>query len=651
MPRYELDIKGVNPSTKATLRFPRRFWEVVRKDHVLELCKGGEEGGSRRSTRSFEDADAAEWHRLKLVARWLKAGYVEVGPCRELEEPPRRVSSDLLIDDYFEAADERLLAEVEASTSAGKLAGLAERWYKDPRAPMRRMLLGYIDEQCDRPMHKGLVKRLLKLAEAAADDEAMAHFLVAFDRMARCYLARVGVTWDAATRQARDVVGMRADPTLPTFLPRGRTSPRFSSRTRWYLARRAFRYFRRMGHADPARYLRAMRIALPLYQEAHLCSADRLLSAWGLMHVLYGYAPELRKGGLRLHVAPGRSLRDLKPAPYFADAWKGAFDPLMELAVGAHSRTVRGWSIEMLRTTERERLDQIPIAVLLPLLSSPHEEVLQLGAELLKRAQGVESLPIEDWLRLLRIDHATVSPLICEAVAQHVLPSRLTLAQCIELGCSSMAAAAELGLAWAKDKPVQSEPDLRAVMRLASAPVHSVREQGTKWAVELIATRSYAGPEHLRDLIDSKYVDTRSLALACLEATPQLQQNLPLWFAIAESPYDDVRGVLVQHERSWQKEAWPETLRWVWSSVLVSIHRGGRLKQRALRQISQRVVEHPAEAESLLPALGVCLRSVRAPERVAALATLTRAAAESDAMRAVFAKHLPEVVIGTQVSS
>ena len=52
-----------------------------------------------------------------------------------------------------------------SSRSDKKLLTLAERWFWDPRPFARRMLLAYIDDGCDRPNHRPLVKRLFKAAE------------------------------------------------------------------------------------------------------------------------------------------------------------------------------------------------------------------------------------------------------------------------------------------------------------------------------------------------------------------------------------------------------------------------------------------------------------------------------------------------------
>src|SRR4051794_27495042 len=94
-------------------------------------------------------------------------------------------SSSLLLDEFYEAADERFLDEVLASTAGKKLKAIADRWYADKRPFARRALLRYIDDGCDRPHHRPLVKALFKLAEKANDDEAMGHFLASFDRLIR----------------------------------------------------------------------------------------------------------------------------------------------------------------------------------------------------------------------------------------------------------------------------------------------------------------------------------------------------------------------------------------------------------------------------------------------------------------------------------
>src|SRR5205823_5641693 len=109
-------------------------------------------------------------------------------------------------------------------------------------------------------------------------------------------------------------------------------SDRFSRATRRYLARRAFGYFRKTGKSDPARVGRAMRIALPLYRDANLDTPEKLLDAWSLLHALYAWSPVISRDSRGVRVAPGKSLGELAPAPYWPKAFEGRDDLLAMLA-------------------------------------------------------------------------------------------------------------------------------------------------------------------------------------------------------------------------------------------------------------------------------------------------------------------------------
>src|ERR1700760_269871 len=130
-------------------------------------------------------------------------------------------ASSLLMDSYYEAADDRFVEEVLSSTAGKKLKALADRWYGDGRPFARRALLRYIDDGCDRPHHRPLGKGLFKLAERAGDDEAMGHFMVAFDRLVQRRLKRTS-RWDAT-------LVLRHDASVPLALgEREKAAPRFS---------------------------------------------------------------------------------------------------------------------------------------------------------------------------------------------------------------------------------------------------------------------------------------------------------------------------------------------------------------------------------------------------------------------------------------
>lgn len=560
-------------------------------------------------------------------------------------------SSTLLLDEAFAAGDERFFAELVAVTSAKKLKALADPWYGDARPFARKMLLRYIDDGCDRPQHRVLVKTLFKLAELNEDSEAMGHFLVAFDRLVKRTASKVSV-WDRATQTSILGVQMRQDKAVPDKVGnRDTKAPRFSQRTRRYLRRRAFRYFRLLARRDPARYGAAIRAALALYQDAHLDTAAQILDAWGLLHALYWGSPVLDRQPKGIRLAKGRSLAELTPAPFCPEAWTGSLNALIELVEKAGSRTVRVFTIGLLEREYAAVLGSVKIARLKGLLRSPHDEVQVFAAKLLRTATGIESLTVDEWLALLRIDNATALPLLCELVIKHLLPARLTLAQCVELASARPAPVAEVGLRWLQQKPITTEADLLAVLALTRAESPRTREAAVAWVTELLERSPLAKDEHAREILDARHADARALGLALFLRAPRFRDSTLLWAALSESPYDDVRTFLVRHLKEREGTFAPETLRHVWVTILLGVHRGGKSKRAALRQIAERVARRPADAASLLPLLGLALRSVRVTERRSALAAVARAAFQEPALRAAIARDLPEIALESEVAA
>ena len=105
-----------------------------------------------------------------------------------------------------------------------------------------------------------------------------------------------------------------------------------------------------------------------------------------------------------------------------------------------------------------------------------------LGATLLATVRGLDSLPISEWLELLAVDNLDVVPAICEVVAKHVTPARLSLAQCIVLACARRRrsrGSASTGRSAKRDRPPTTCAGSRSSR---SAGVASVRAEGTAWA-------------------------------------------------------------------------------------------------------------------------------------------------------------------------
>src|SRR5262245_48375382 len=93
--------------------------------------------------------------------------------------------STLFVDECFARQDEQFVDQMRAVRSPKYLAALADRWKHDPRPWAREQIFKYLALPMDRPGHHPVVKRLFKHAEEKRDDELMAAFLVAFDRLVR----------------------------------------------------------------------------------------------------------------------------------------------------------------------------------------------------------------------------------------------------------------------------------------------------------------------------------------------------------------------------------------------------------------------------------------------------------------------------------
>jgi retron-type reverse transcriptase len=338
------------------------------------------------------------------------------------------------------------------------------------------------------------------------------------------------------------------------------------------------------------------------------------------VHALYWGSDVLDRHPMGVRVKDGRTLADLEVSPIFVPAWQGRAEDVLDLVLHARARTVRAAAIAILKQHDPEALRKLPLAPVRKLLASPHDEVQAFGVELLRGVEGIQNWPLSEWLQLLSVRTVVVAPLVAELVQKHVSPDRLSLEQMVSLACAPVAPIAELGLRWARARPVRGA-DLPALVKLASAPVVSVRAEAAQWLLQLFTlNEKEAAPEHLRELLDSRFADVREPALRRMQQDARFADSPQLWRALGESPYDDARAFLVKHLDERLKSFEPASLQHVWATTLLAVHRGSRAKGTAVRQIADRIARHPAEADALLPLLGHALRSVRAPERVAAVA-------------------------------
>src|SRR5262249_16622509 len=144
-------------------------------------------------------------------------------------------------------------------------------------------------------------------------------------------------------------------------------------------------------------------------------------------------------------------------------------------------------------------------------------------------------------------------------------------------------------------------------------------------------------PAWVLEFLDSRHADVRAAGWDWLQAEPRARDDVDLWRKLLESPYDDVRLNLVAELERRASGALnarrlddacldDELVRFLWASVLLNIHRGGRRKPTALGQVVRRLLREPHEWRELLPIVAVALRSLRGPEWRAGLAAVVQLA-------------------------
>ena len=570
-----------------------------------------------------------------------------------------RDASWVAAEQMLERGDPAFVDELRNIHQPNLLGGLASRWYADPRPEARRLLLDYLGRPLNAYRHEPLVKRLFKLAEAAGDDIAMAHFLVAFDRSVRRVRGRRG-RYDRTTGQRW--VEERLGVPRGTVMPRGEhhgfvSHPPwrlFSVHTRNYLRRRTWRYFRTLVSAHPDRYIGAAVTALSLYTDEDVADGVKLLDNWGLVHILFHHCPTLVAKANGWTLARGHRLGELAPAPAFAALWQTSSGPLVDLLTRARCRPVRQWTIQMLRRDHPGAMGQLPLPRLLAMLSHEDAELAALAVEGLRQSPALTSLALEQWLGLLDSANPQALDVLCELMVARIDPTTVTVRDALRLAASRPVPVARLGLAWLQGKRPTMADECRAVLALAEAEAAPVRPELVRWARAVLSASLDFQTAWILEFLDSRHADVRAEGWAWFQEEPRAREDVMLWQRLLESPYDDLRLRLitiledvVRRGRDLpidQAKLEPSLVRFLWASVLLNVHRGNRAKPLVVRQMVRRLERHPEEASRLLPILAVALRSVRGPEWRAGLAGVVqlveRCPDAAPAVRAAF----PELI-------
>lgn len=558
--------------------------------------------------------------------------------------------SSIALDECYSAGDDAFLDELRSFFISKKLIAVAEKWRVDPRPWARRMLREYLGKALNSAGHEPLVKRMFKHAEEQDDHEALGWFLVAFDRVVR--RARVQQHhYDYATRQSYVTERLWAKPNQ-TY--RGQAAPYsqpgmrlFSHRTRYYLRRRVWRYFRRLSYRDGEAYRRAIGAALLLYRDDDFVAGEDIIDNWSLMHACYFGSPVVQFTPSLVYVADDRSLGEMAPAPYQPSVWAvpEALGELIGIIADARSSFVRQWAIELVQRVHQASLGRLALPQLMPLLTHRDPRVQEFAAAVFERLAGLESLGIDTWLTLLETDNLAVQTMLCEAMSKHVAPERFDKRQLIELTNKSATPVSRMGFELLKKRHADAAYAPAELAELADARCQVTSGEIAAWALAQIGDEARYDVDLVVRFYDSLQEPARRSALAWLEPESAGWGDPALWVKLIETPFPDVRDVLIDRLEARVRFPGADTdqLAPLWTTVILSVHRGGRRKPKAVRQIVGAIQRKPSRAEKLAPVLAFAVRSIRGPERRSGLAAVASLAESRPALHELLSSVIPEL--------
>ncbi len=557
-----------------------------------------------------------------------------------------------------------------------RLGEFAREWYADHREDARILLHRYLSYPLNALRHEPLVKRLFKLAEAARDDATMAHFLVALDRTVRkTTKIKKRYTYENTRGWGREVKVIEEEVQVDVFgempkdewIVRQYRNPRtneplqsrrqfdsanfrlFSGKTRNYLRRRAWRYFRTLGRLFPDKYVTAVCHALSLYTDEDTADGMGLLSNWGLVHILFHYSPALVSKPTGWVLAPGKTLRDLTAEPYHNALWKQQPDAALDLITSAKARTVRQWAMRWLAKESPQTLDQLPLDTLLDWLKAKDADLAEFAATRLRTKSGLESVSLDRWMSILDGAPADALDVVCDLIGRNVRGEQLSLFEAVRFAKMRAAPVAKLGIQWLKGKVPSSPPQIEAVLSLRDAQAQPLRPELCRWAATTLSAVNPFRPEWVMEFLDSRYEDVRTVGLEWLGTEQRAKDAPAVWQRMLESPYDNIRLPMVEKldeiTRAGADEDIyrPDLVRLLWATVLLNVHRGGRQKGLVVRQICDRVTRKPEESKHLLPILAVAVRSTRGIEFRTGLTAVVRLQDTKPELAGAIGKAFPEL--------
>lgn len=577
--------------------------------------------------------------------------------------------SKLLLDECYAAADDRFLSEWIKFRSPEIIAAYQKQWVEDSRPWARQQLIKYLAMDLNFPGHELFVKRMYRHFESVRDHEMLGQFLVAFDRLVR--RRRIAVPrWDRSTQQFihDEHLFARTNKTVipetgrkgtygtgkhqRTFpLPDIRNKPEnrlFRHRTRNFLRRRVWRYFRWLSYKNPTEYLASMTRVMCVYTDAEFKLGENIIDNWSLMHACYFHSDAVKFTAAHTNLAPGQSLATLSAAPYRLEIWQTAEGAvhLISLVRDAQSSLVRVWAMELLQRDHQQAISQIDMKILVTLLKHSDARVQEFASQLFRDHLGLASMTVSAWLEVLQESDRSLLPMICEAMTRHVSSARLDNPQLLLLAMAQPVPVAALGFRLVQERHQLRRLTPAEITQLSRAQCAATAEEMTTWALQQLNSIENYSVDSVVEFFDSLMESMRAAAITWLEdSSSRGYDDAILWSRLIETPFDDVRLRLVDclQRRTNPLDADLKSLNHLWCSVLLGVHRGGRAKLKAMQQIQTAILRDAGHASTLLPVLAVAARSLRAPERRGAIAALASLRTGNPELEAAIRSHLPEL--------
>ena len=538
----------------------------------------------------------------------------------------------LVIEETFAAADDRFVESFRSNHSAKYLASFLEKWLKDARPWSRKQLQDYLGLAWTPLGHDVVYKRIFKHFYAENDHEMMGVLMPQLDRLVR---RRRVKRWhyDRKTRQSWTTESLYAATNKVNNWQYGRQAELnrlFSHRTRNYLRRAAWRYFRVLSHHQPEVYVQQIAQALARYEDHDFQDGENILDNWSLMHACFYHHDAIQFTAAHSNLAQEATLADLSPAPYQAEAWKSnaAAEALLGLLVDANSTFVRIWAVELFLQNFKESVGQIGLRKLIHMMASPDVRLQNFATEAFESHPDLPTLNVEQWLALL--DEAGVGqlPRICEAMKKHVALERLDTDQLIQLTCAKQVPVAMMGFEFAQTRDIDRPFSTSELSRFAESQCAQQASAISTFALTRIGQLNEdALPDQVIGFFDSLLKPTRAAAMQWLsESDSPGYGRAKLWSMLVETPFDDVKLPMVEllHRRCQHADG--ETDRWapVWVAVILGVNRGGRTKPKALDQLAAAIIRDPQTSADLLPVVALAIRSIRNTELRSGLASLAK---------------------------